>query len=155
MRALALFATLAVVPVGATEAAAQTIHPGEARYGVWEMQSDAPPPARNVMTYTPWGDGGMRITVASTNAEGRSSEWGYVTGFDGAFHPVEGQENAETAVEVVDDRTTRILNRRDGRVGTVILNTLSENGDTIHNEYIRMGEDGPVRVTHAVYVRLR
>ena len=76
------------------------------RFGVWQLESDRPPPNRNVMTYEPYGDGGMKITVASTNAEGETSEWGYATMFDGEFHPVEGQENATTAVEVVDDRTT-------------------------------------------------
>lgn len=139
----------------ATATAAQDTHPGEVRYGVWHMRSDAPAPASNVMTYAPWGDGGMQITVESTNAQGASSTWGYTTLFDGRFRPVDGQEGAETAVEVVDDRTTRILNRRNGRVTTIILNTVSEDGDTIHNEYIRMGEDGPVAVTHAVYERIR
>jgi hypothetical protein len=97
----------------------------------------------------------MQITVESTNGEGVSSAWGYATLFDGRFRPVDGQEEAETAVTVVDDRTTRILNRRSGRLTTIILNTLSEDGDTIRNEYIRMGDDGPVGVSHAVYVRIR
>jgi hypothetical protein len=155
MRTLPLSALLASLVLAPALVQAQTVHPGEARYGVWRMQSDAPAPASNVMTYAPWGDGGMRITVESTNGEGRSSAWEYVTLFDGRFRPVDGQEEAETAVAVVDDRTTRILNRRSGRLTTIILNTLSENGDTIRNEYIRMGDDGPVAVSHAVYVRIR
>ena len=65
----------------------------------------------------------MRITVASTNARGESSEWGYVTLFDGIFRTVEAQENAETAVEVVDDRSARILNSWGGRVHPVIIDT--------------------------------
>ena len=36
------------------------------RFGVWQLESDAPPPASNVMTYEPYGDGGMKITVTST-----------------------------------------------------------------------------------------
>ncbi len=155
MRILALSVLLASMAPGAVPVQAQAVHPGEARYGVWRMESDAPAPASNVMTYAPWGDGGMQITVESTNGEGRSSTWGYVTLFDGRFRPVDGQEEAETSVAVVDDRTTRILNRRSGRLTTIILNTLSENGDTIRNEYIRMGEEGPVGVSHAVYVRIR
>ena len=46
------------------------------RFGKWLLDSNRPPPAKNVMTYEPYGEGGMRITVASTNAEGVSSEWG-------------------------------------------------------------------------------
>ncbi|MBT8336090.1 MAG: hypothetical protein KJO11_05760 [Gemmatimonadetes bacterium] len=154
MRSPARFASaaLALVVLSASSAAAQ----GESRFGEWRLQSDAPPPASNVMTYEPWGDGGMRITVASTNAQGRTSSWGYATLFDGAFRAVDGQEGAETAVELIDERSTRILNRRDGRVYQVIINTLSEDGDTISNEYVRLDEEGRImRVSHAVYVRIR
>ena len=151
------FAPLALAALllagGASEAAAQDPSP---RFGVWRMQSDAPPPSSNVMTYEPWGDGGMRITVASTNASGRASEWGYATLFDGAFRPVDGQENSDTAVEFVDDRTTRITNRRDGRITQVIINTLSDDGNTIENEYVRFDADGKITgVGHATYRRIR
>ena len=125
------------------------------RFGVWQLESDRPPPYKNVMTYEPWGDGGMKITVAATNAEGEESEWSYTTLFDGVFRPVAGQENAETAVEVVDERTNRILNRRNGEVGQVIVNVLSEDGNTIDNEYRRTLEDGTESVSHAVYRRIR
>ena len=157
MRKNAFLLTLAVVAlvfVGAVavDAAAQDTNP---RFGAWKMKSDAPAPRSNIMTYEPWGDGGMKITVASTNRGGESSEWGYVTLFDGAFRPVEGQQNAETAVEIVDERTTRIINKRNGRVSQVIINTLSEDGNTISNEYVRMDADGKItRVTHAVYQRI-
>ena len=106
------------------------------------------------MTYEPYGDGGMKITVASVNAEGEPNEWSYVTMFDGEFRPVEGQENATTAVEVVDDRTNRILNARDGEVYQVIINVLSEDGNTIDNEYRRAMPDGSERVSHAIYRRI-
>lgn len=144
---------LALSAASAADAAAQDTNP---RFGVWRLQSDAPPPSSNIMTYEPYGDGGMSITVESTNREGRSSSWGYVTLFDGVFRPVSGQENAETSVEVVNERTTRISNKRNGRVYQVIINTLSEDGNTINNEYVRLDEDGKItRVTHAVYERIR
>jgi hypothetical protein len=129
---------------------------GESRFGQWRMQSDAPPPSSNIMTYEPWGDGGMKITVASTNSRGNSSEWGYTTLFDGEFRAVEGQEGSETAVEIIDERSTRIINRRNGRVTQVIINTLSEDGNTISNEYVRMNAEGEITgVSHAVYERIR
>ena len=129
--------------------------PDNPRFGVWQLESDRPPPYRNIMTYEPWGDGGMKITVATTNAEGEESSWGYVTMFDGVFHPVEGGgENATTAVEIVDERTNRILNANDGEVTQVIINVLSEDGNTIDNEYRRTLEDGTERVSHAVYRRI-
>ena len=146
---LPLALLLAVAPATAQDAATP-------RYGVWKIRSDAPPPAQNIMTYEPYGDGGMKITVESTNASGATNAWGYVTMFDGEFRPVEGQENATTAVEVVDERTTRILNARNGQVYQVILNVLSEDGNTIENEYIRVDAEGrPTRVSHATYDRIR
>ena len=59
-------------------------------------------------------------------------------------------------MEIIDDRSTRILNSRNGRVYQVIINTLSEDGNTISNEYVRLDEDGKItRVTHATYHRIR
>ena len=140
-------------PVEEASAEVENTNP---RFGVWQMESDAPPPAINIMTYEPYGEHGMRITVEATNSEGVESKWGYVTNFvDGEFHPVEGQENAETAVEVVDARTNRILNARDGEVRQVIMNVLSEDGNTINNEYKRTNAEGEEVVSHAVYRRIR
>ena len=125
------------------------------RFGVWKLRSDNPPPYENVMTYAAHGDGGMSITVATTNADGETSEWSYVTMFDGEFRPVAGIENSDTAVEVVDERTNRISNRRDGKVYQVIVNTLSEDGSRIDNDYVRLDADGKiVRVTRAIYDRM-
>lgn len=143
------FLSLCVIAPGALDA--QDPSP---RFGVWKLRSDAPPPSVNIMTYEAYGDGGMRITVRSTNRDGERSEWGYVTMFDGQFEPVTGQQNAETAVEFVDARTTRISNRRNGRVSQEIINVLSDDGHTINNEYIRIAEDGTRRSSHAVYERI-
>ena len=134
----------------AADAAANT----NPRFGVWQIETDQPPPYRNIMTYEPYGDGGMKITVAATNSEGVTTEWGYVTMFDGVFRTVEGRDNAETAVEVVDERTNRILNARNGEVTQVIINVLSEDGNTIDNEYRSTSADGTERVSHAVYRRI-
>lgn len=145
----------ALVAVVAMAAEAQAQDPAT-RFGRWQMDSDNPPPFINIMTYEPWGDGGMSIKVEATNARGEDSAWGYNTLFDGELREVWGQENAETAVEWVDARTTRISNARGGRVTQVIINTLSEDGNTISNEYVRLDENGKITgVSHAVYRRMR
>ncbi|MDH3208253.1 MAG: hypothetical protein OEO79_16755 [Gemmatimonadota bacterium] len=147
------FASLAVAISAAADLTAQG-DPGE-RFGQWKMDSDRPPPYVNIMTYEPWGDGGMSITVASTNANGQDSEWGYNTLFDGTPRAVWGQEGSETAVEWVDERSTRITNMRNGRVTQVIINTLSEDGNVIENEYVRMDANGKITgVSHATYRRI-
>ncbi len=131
---------------------AQTANP---RFGRWKMKSDEPPPALNIMTYEPYGDGGMRITVEATNAKGEKRKWGYVTLFDGKYRPMTGDTTTEeTAVEVVDSRTNKIMNKTGDRVN-VIMNVLSEDGNTINNEYRNVDENGKVTVTHAVYERIR
>ena len=156
MRITRLTAAFAIglvgVGLGACAAAEDDANP---RFGVWRLRSDNPPPYRNVMTYAPHGEGGMSIEVATTNAEGNESVWGYVTLFDGVFRPVEGLENSETAVEVVDERTNRISNMRGGAVYQVIINTLSEDGNRIDNDYVRLDADGKItRVTRAIYDRV-
>jgi hypothetical protein len=132
--------------------AAQTTNP---RFGRWKLKSDDPPPALNIMTYEPYGDGGMRITVEATNAKGEKRKWGYVTLFDGKYRPMTGDTTTEeTAVEIVDARTTKIRNKTGDRVN-IIINVLSEDGNTINNEYRNVDENGKVTVTHAVYERIR
>ena len=74
--------------------------------------------------------------------------------FDGVFRPVQGQPGSETAVEIINDKSIRILNKRDGVVYQVVINTLSDDNNTINNEYIRMDKDGKITgVTHVTYNR--
>lgn len=159
MRSSRFPAVLALLALGlglAACAVAQDDADSNPRFGVWRLRSDNPPPYQNIMTYAPHGDGGMSITVATTNAEGNTSEWSYNTLFDGEFRPVTGLENSETAVEYVNERSTRISNMRDGAVYQVIINTLSDDGNRIDNEYVRMDADGKItRVTHAIYDRVQ
>jgi hypothetical protein len=121
---------------------------GETRFGVWDNSTNP----NNVMTYEPYEKGGMKITVSNPSKPG--DEWSYVTLFDGQFRPVTGQKNAETAVEIINEKSTRIYNKRDGVVYQVVINTLSEDNNTINNEYIRMDKDGKITgVTHVTYIR--
>tara|TARA_B110000116_G_scaffold151835_1_gene131276 strand:- start:28 stop:468 length:441 start_codon:yes stop_codon:yes gene_type:complete len=111
------------------------------RFGTWINQGNPD----NVMIYEPYGNGGMKITVGG---------WNYTTMFDGVFVTVDGLQDSETAVEIIDEFSTRIINKRNGRVSQVIINTLSAAGSTINNEYIRMDADGKiVGVGHVIYER--
>lgn len=121
---------------------------GESRFGVW-VNSTNP---NNVMTYEPYGEGGMKITVSNPSKPG--SEWSYVTLFDGVYRPVTNQENAETAVEVINEKSTRIYNKRNGVLYQIVINTLSEDNNQINNEYIRFDKDGKITgVSHVTYIR--
>ena len=128
--------------------AAPTWAQGETRFGVWDNSTNP----NNVMTYEPFEKGGMKITVSNPSKPG--DEWSYTTLFDGKFRPVTGQKGAETAVEIINEKSTRILNKRDGMVYQVVINTLSEDNNTISNEYIRMDKEGKITgVTHVTYIR--
>ena len=121
---------------------------GETRFGVWDNSTNP----NNVMTYEPYDKGGMKIIVS--NPSDPKATWSYVTMFDGKFRPVEGQQNSETAVEIINDKSTRIYNKRNGVVYQVVINTLSDDNNTISNEYIRMDKDGKITgVTHVTYLR--
>src|SRR4051794_24545355 len=131
--------------------------PANPRIGKWKLKQDAPPPALNIMTYEPWGNGGMKVTVESTNREGRKATWTYNTMFDGKDMPVSGDTRTETtAVKKVDDRTTEITNKRGGKVAQVITNVLSADGKRIDNTYKNYNESGEVTsTTTAVYERIQ
>ena len=123
-------------------------NPGATRFGVWDNSANA----NNVMTYESFEGKGMKITVS--NPSDPKSDWSYTTLFDGKFRPVTGQQNSETAVEVIDAKSTRIYNKRDGVVYQVVINTLNEDNSRINNEYIRMDKEGKITgVTHVTYIK--
>ena len=125
------------------------------RIGKWKLKQD--PPALNIMTYEPWGDGGMKVIVESTNRDGRKATWTYNTMFDDKDMPVSGDTRTETsAVKKVDDRTNQITNKRGGKVTQVIMNVLSPDGNRIDNTYKNYNEKGELTsTTTAVYERMR
>ncbi len=127
-----------------------------ARIGKWKLKQDAPPPALNIMTYEPFGQGGMKVTVDSTNREGRKSTWTYNTMFDGKDMPVSGDTRTETtAVRKIDDRTNEITNKRGGKVTQVIINVLSADGKRIDNTYKNYNEAGELtNTTTAIYEKM-
>ena len=145
VRMPAIFTTVLTAAVlSASPAWAQ----GETRFGVWDNSTNP----NNVMTYEPYEKGGMKITVS--NPSDPKATWSYVTMFDGKFRSVTGQQNSETAVEIINEKSTRIYNKRDGVVYQVVINTLSADNNTINNEYIRMDKDGKITgVTHVTYLR--
>ena len=123
---------------------------GELRFGVWDNSTNP----NNVMTYEPFEKGGSKLTVSNPSKPG--DEWSYETLFDGKFRPVKGQPGSETAVELINGsaKSIRIYNKRDGVVYQVVINSLSEDNNTISNEYIRMDKDGKITgVTHVTYNR--
>ena len=123
-------------------------NPRTARFGVWDNTKNP----NNVMTYEAYDNGGSKLTVSNPSNPAR--DWRYVTLFDVVFRPVTGQSGSETAVEIINSKSIRIYNKKDGLVYQVVINTLSEDNNTISNEYIHMDKDGKITgVTHVTYTR--
>src|SRR5262249_50774629 len=133
---------------GRGEAKTDNTDPRTARFGVWDNSTNP----NNVMTYERYENGGSKLTVS--NPSNPSQDWSYVTLFDGVYRPVQGQAGAETAVEIINPKSIRIYNKRNGVLQQVVINTLSDDNNTINNEYIRMDKDGKITgVTHVTYIR--
>ncbi len=155
MRKSILIVMLGLLAIAFTASSVAAVENTNPRFGKWKLKSDNPPPYLNIMTYEPYGEKGMRITIDATSSKGEKRTWGYVTEFDGKYRPVTGDSNTEvSAVEVVDEYTNKIMNKTGDRVN-VIINVLSEDGDTIHNEYRNVDKDGKESVSHAVYERIK
>lgn len=109
------------------------------------------------MTYEPAGAKGMRVTIDAVNKDGVKTQWTYTTNFDGKDAPVTGSPNQDAAAAtVINDRINQILNKKDGKVTTVLTNVLSPDGNTIATTYIRVDADGKTTgVTFAIYERMK
>lgn len=141
-------AVFAAALFSASSSSAQT-DPKTVRFGVWDNSTNP----NNVMTYEAGPQpGSSKLTVSNPSKPG--TEWSYVTMFDGVFRPVSGQKGAETAVEIINDKSIRISNKRDGVVYQVVINTMSDDNNKIMNEYIRLDKDGKITgVSHVTYNR--
>ena len=146
--------TCAVVAVLVTAMSAQPSNP---RFGRWKLKSDAPPPASNIMTYEPFGDKGMKVTIDAVNREGVKSQWWYTTNFDGKDQAVTGNASTDTsAVRIIDDRINEIVNKKDGRVTQILTNVLSPDKNTLGIIYMRQDASGKTTgVTFATYERIQ
>lgn len=151
---MTMAATLALILLFVSGASAQNTNP---RFGKWKLKSEAPPPARNIMTYEPFGEKGMKVTVDSVNGKGEQSQWWYVTEFDGKDMPVTGNAGqTHSSVRRINDRINEIVNKRDGKVTQILTNVLSPDGNTIAVMYMRDDGSGKTtNVTFATYERIR
>jgi hypothetical protein len=133
----------------ATVGSAQSANP---RFGKWKLKSEAAAPALNIMTYEPFGDGGMKVTIDAVSGRGVKSQWFYTTMFDGKDEPVTGNTGADTAaVRVINDKINEIIYKKAGKVTQLLINVLSADGMSIVVTYLRTDAQGTTNVTYATY----
>lgn len=134
-------------------ASAQATNP---RFGRWLLKSEAPAPASNIMSYEPFGTGGMKVTIQAVNAKGDTTRWWYTTSFDGKDMPVTGSAGqTHAAVRSVSPLVNEIVNKKDGQVTQRLTNVLSPDHNTIAVIYMREDTAGRTTgVTFATYLRM-
>ena len=148
-----MVATLFLLGLAPAGASAQAANP---RFGVWKLRSDAPLPALNIMTYEPWGEGGMRVTVEATNAGlGREDHVGLRDALRRGVPPRRRARGLGDGRRSGGRPHEPHHHPSGGKVVQVIVNTLSADGDRIDNEYRSTADDGSERVSRAVYERVR
>ena len=157
MRTRILLVSFAIVAAGVLSATAVSTQAANPRFGKWKLKSDAPPPASNVMTYDPFGDKGMTITIDAVDRDGVKTQWFYTTMFDGTDQPITGNPGADSgAVRTITDRINEIVYKKNGKVSQVLTNVLSPDKNSIGIIYMRQDADGKTTgVTFATYERIK
>ena len=146
--------TIAVLTALAVTTTAQSPNP---RFGKWRLKpTDPAQTSNNVMTYEPFNGTGMKVTVATTNAAGTTSSWGYTTMFDGKEFPVTGRNGTDTAiVRVVNDKINEIIYKQGERVVQFLVNVLSADSQSILVTYYSTNAQGTTNVTQATYEKMQ
>lgn len=137
--------------------ATASAQPANPRFGKWKLKSDNPPPSSNIMTYEPYHDTGMKITIDAVNRDGVKSQWYYTTMFDGKDEPLTGNPGTDTgSVKVITPKINEIVYKKSGKVTQVLINVLSLDENTIGVMYMRVdGEGHTTGVTSATYERMK
>ena len=153
----ALVMSAIVVSVGAGYVSSQTPAPSNPRFAAWKLKSNAAAPSSNIMTYEAYNGTGMKVTIASVNASGAKSEWGYTTMFDGKDEPVTGRNGTATgAVKVITPQINEIIYKdAAGKIVQVLMNVLSPDGNTITVSYVSANADGLRMPTYATYEKIK
>ena len=127
------------------------------RFGKWKLKSEAPAPQSNIMTYEPFGDHGMKITIDAVSRDGAKSQWFYTTNFDGKDETVTGNPGTDTgSVKVITPAINEIIYKKNGKVSQVLTNVLSPDQNTIGVMYMRVDAEGKTtNVTFATYERMK
>ena len=154
---LTLIRTLSTAAAATAVVAMMSAQTANPRFGRWKLKSDAAAPQSNIMTYAPFGERGMRVTIDAVSASGQASQWGYTTNFDGKEEPMTGTRSSETAaVRMITDRIAEIVYRRNGQITQVLTNVLTPDGSTLGIIYVRPGADGkPDTVSFATYEKIK
>jgi hypothetical protein len=115
--------------------------------GTWKLNlakskyRSGPPPKSQTRTYEPEGQG-VKATIQTTFADGRSTTVGYVANYDSLEYAVTGSPDADTiALKRVAPRTAEATLSHAGRVIATASRVISEDGNilTITYQGVQLG----------------
>jgi hypothetical protein len=115
--------------------------------GTWKLNlakskyRSGPPPQSQTRTYEPEGQG-VKATIRTTFADGRSTTVGYVANYDSLEYAVTGSPDADTiALKRVGPRTAEATLSHAGRVIASASRVISEDGNilTITYQGVQLG----------------
>ncbi|TAK14961.1 MAG: hypothetical protein EPO35_08865 [Acidobacteria bacterium] len=147
-------AALVIAVVAASASLAAQTPATNPRFGQWKLKSENPPPSSNIMTYEAYNGTGMKVTIDAVNAQGVKTSWGYITMFDGKDQDVTGRQGQTSAVTTINEKINIIVNKTNGKVTQLLINTLSADNNTINVSYLSTNAAGETRTTTAVYERI-
>jgi hypothetical protein len=124
--------------------------------GTWklnEAKSNLSPmaPKNNTVVYEAAGDM-LKVTVDGTDNAGKPTHNEWTGKFDGKDYPLVGDPNADTrSYKKIDNHTTELTNKKDGKVTAVGRIVVSADGKSRTVTVTATGADGKKTNSTAVY----
>jgi len=116
MKTRAIGMTLALCFIAAAVSFASSPNMGTWKLNEAKSKIPAMAPKNNTVVYEAEG-GNVKVTVDGTDGAGKPSHNEWTGKFDGKDYPLTGDPSANTrSYKKVDDRTTELTNKKDGKV---------------------------------------
>jgi hypothetical protein len=151
MKTRTIVLVLAVCFVGV--AASFASNPNMGTWKLNEAKSNFPPtaPKNNTVVYEAAGDM-VKVTVDGTDSAGKPTHNEWTGKFDGKDYPLVGDPNADTrSYKKIDDHTTELTNKKDGKVTATGRIVVSADGKTRTVTVTATSADGKKMKSTAVY----
>jgi hypothetical protein len=125
--------------------------------GKWKLDlskstySPGPAMRSEILTFEPFGKGGVKVTVDQVDSQGKKILTEYSGNFDEKDMPIHGVPEADTvALKRIDANTTERIYKKDGKVISRIRRVVSKDGKMLTN--IASGKNGKDEEIHNVTV---
>ena len=106
--------------------------------GTWKLDlakstySPGPPPRSATLTFQAEGQGGLRVTIETVDAQGNTTKGGGALPNDGNFHPVAGNPDFDAqADKAANDSTGWIIRTKAGKIVQTLIGVVSADGKTL------------------------